>query len=129
MPLVIAVRVDDRGADFFLFDRTSLGGLLLLVVDIDVRAGFVETNDAFSLSLELRSMETARFAVDVALPGRRFPSEENKDLTRVSTTYSFELTIGDVFCSYLHVDSMVVRHCRLLQVVRNKNDPKGRCNS
>jgi hypothetical protein len=70
---VIAVRVDKREPrdpiDFFLVTRTFVEDLFvfneLFITGIDTLLELDKINELFSLSLELRSIDTVRFVVDV----------------------------------------------------------------
>jgi hypothetical protein len=76
--LVIAVRADKRERrdpiGFFLFDRLSVDDLFIfteeLAADTNTRFEFDKINELFSLSLELRSIDAVRVAVDVVLSNK-----------------------------------------------------------
>jgi hypothetical protein len=68
--LFIAVRVDKREVrdpmGFFLLIRVFVFNKLF-VTDMDALLELDKINELFSLSLELRSIDTVRFVVDVVL--------------------------------------------------------------
>lgn len=94
---------------------------LVLVTDTDALLEL----ELFSLSLELRSMETFRLFVAGFFSNKRKKCSTKK---KKINAYENDWKIDDVLDFSLHVFSKVIHHYHPEQVVKNTNDRLKMCN-